>query len=169
MDVSSHSTESETATMTRHSSPPTAAGKVPEMTYLDLLRVKEIRQVSLPLWAVWGLFGFTYYGLILFVGRLYTTTSSGDDDKSTGRTCSFDYSSIFINATSEMAGVTVSALAIDRLGRVRTQSYFYLAAAAAVAVMGMGLPASAVLVVSIIGRMSIMAASVSAALLRNDS
>ena len=83
-----------------------------DLTYLDLLRHPGARRVSLPLWAVWGLFGFTYYGIILFVGRMYTTSGSGDDGS---HSCSFDYSSIFINATSEVAGVTISALAIDRM------------------------------------------------------
>jgi hypothetical protein len=104
---------------------------------------------------VWGLFGFTYYGIILFVSRLYTTSS--DDDKSS---CSFDYSAIFINATAEIAGVTVSAIAIDRLGRIHTQTFFYLWAGVAVAIMGMGIPVGAVLAVSIVGRMAVMAASV---------
>ncbi len=73
-----------------------------DLTYLDLLRDPGARKVSLPLWAVWGLFGFTYYGIILFVGRMYTTNTNDDS-----KTCSFDYSSIFINATSEVAGVTI--------------------------------------------------------------
>lgn len=131
--------------------------QIVDLTYLDLLRNPSARRVSLPLWAVWGLFGFTYYGIILFVGRIYTTSASDDDGSPS---CSFDYSSIFINATSEVAGVTISALAIDRMGRIRVQCWFYVAAAVAVCVMGLGLPANAVLAVSIVGRMAVMAASV---------
>jgi len=54
-----------------------------------------------------------------------------------------------------------SALAIDRMGRIRVQYWFYLAAAVSVCIMGLGLPANAVLAVSIVGRMAVMAASVS--------
>ena len=132
--------------------------QIVDLTYLDLLRNPSARRVSLPLWAVWGLFGFTYYGIILFVGRMYTTSASDDNGS---QSCSFDYSSIFINATSEVAGVTISALAIDRMGRIRVQCWFYVAAAVAVGIMGLGLPANAVLAVSIVGRMAVMAASVS--------
>jgi hypothetical protein len=128
-----------------------------ECDYSDLLRIRSVRNISLPLWAVWGIFGFTYYGIILFVGRLYSTTTDND----TSSSCSFDYSSIFINATSEILGVTVSALSIDRLGRIRTQTVFYFLAGLFVFVMGWSLPVNAMLVVAFLGRMTVMAASVS--------
>jgi hypothetical protein len=64
--------------------------------YFDLVRTSEIRSIVFPLWIVWFASGFAYYGTILFVARLYSTTT---DD---GESCSFDYSSIFINATAEV-------------------------------------------------------------------
>lgn len=64
--------------------------------YFDLVRTSEIRSIAFPLWIVWFASGFAYYGIILFVARLYSTTT---DD---GGSCSFDYSSIFINATAEV-------------------------------------------------------------------
>ena len=64
--------------------------------YFDLVRTSEIRSITFPLWIVWFASGFAYYGIILFVARLYSTTT---DD---GEKCSFDYSSIFINATAEV-------------------------------------------------------------------
>jgi len=126
------------------------------MSYWDLLREPSSRAVSLPLWTVWACFGFTYYGLVLFVGRLYTSSNDNDNNS-----CSFDYSSIFLNAVAELGGVALSALAIDRVGRVQTQTRCYLAAAGAAAAMGAGLDPAAVLVVSFLGRMAVMAASVS--------
>lgn len=64
--------------------------------YFDLVRTSDIRSITIPLWIVWFASGFAYYGIILFVARLYSTTN---DD---GEKCSFDYSSIFINATAEV-------------------------------------------------------------------
>lgn len=56
--------------------------------------------------------------------------------------------------------MTVSAIAIDHLGRIRTQSWAYLAGGIAVFIMGLGISPNAVLAVSIVGRMAVMAASV---------
>lgn len=132
---------------------------IKDASYLDLLRDKEAMRTSVPLWIVWAMFGFTYYGIILFVGRLYSTT---DDDDSDDKKCSFDYSSIFINATAEVVGCTVGAIFIDRWGRVRSQTAFYLLAGLSVFLMGFENGATAVLVVGFLGRIGALAASVSA-------
>jgi len=105
---------------------------------------------------VWAAFGFTYYGLILFVGRIYASKSDDDDD---GNTCSFDYSAVFINATAEIAGVFVTSIVIDKIGRIQTQKVFYILAGIAVVCMGIEMPIGAVLAVSLMGRLAIMSAS----------
>ena len=64
--------------------------------YLDLLRSHDIRCITIPLWLVWFASGYAYYGLILFVGRLYSRTAEDGDS------CSFSYSSIFVNASAEV-------------------------------------------------------------------
>jgi len=122
--------------------------------YWDLLKDKKVRNVTLPLWLVWLMFGFTYYGVILFVGRLYST--DGDDD---GKTCSFNYAPIFINAASEVAGCTAGALVINTWGRRQSQVVFYSIAGVAVFFMGFEHSYLAVLLVGIVGRMGSMAAS----------
>jgi MFS family permease len=131
---------------------------IKDANYLDLLRDKEAMRTSIPLWTVWMMFGFTYYGLILFVGRLYSTGS--DDDKDDGGSCSFDYSAIFINSASEVVGVTLGALLIDNLGRVRSQTSFYLLAALSAFLMGFETKTVFVMVVGITGRIGAIAASV---------
>jgi hypothetical protein len=70
----------------------------------------EHRSTTIPLWVVWGCFGFVYYGVILFVSRIFT--DNGDDDDEI--TCDFSYSDIFISATSEVAGVFIAGVVIDR-------------------------------------------------------
>lgn len=44
--------------------------------YSDLVTNKEVRKITLTLWLVWFAFGFTYCGLILFLGRLYLDTQT---------------------------------------------------------------------------------------------
>jgi hypothetical protein len=60
------------------------------------------------------IFRFVYYGVVLFVTRIYDKHSgdddSGDDD---GDTCDFNYQEIFISAASESVGVLLVAFVID--------------------------------------------------------
>jgi len=62
--------------------------------YIKLFMEVETLRFTLPLWSVWALFGFTYYGVILFVGRVYSTAAEGGEGGDGD--CSFDYQSIFI-------------------------------------------------------------------------
>jgi hypothetical protein len=58
-----------------------------------------MRWISLPLWAVWLLFGFCYYGIILFVTRVYSKPNPDGSES-----CSFDYEDVFINSIAEFVG-----------------------------------------------------------------
>lgn len=129
--------------------------------YFDLIRKKHLRNITLPLWLVWAIFGLTYYGIILFVSRIY---AKANDDDSNNK-CSFDYSSIFINSLAELGGVTISAFFLDRFGRIKMQIVFYFISGIAVFLMGFESSPVSILVTSIIGRMAVMAASVSYVLL----
>jgi hypothetical protein len=75
---------------------------IPRANLYDLISTAEMRRITVPLAVVWTAFGFTYYGIILFVLRLYTSSEIS--------TCSFDYQSIFINICAEFAGVTIGVL-----------------------------------------------------------
>ena len=70
----------------------------------------EQRKLSFPLWTVWLSFGFVYYGIILFVSRVF----SEEDDDDGELTCDFSYQDIFISATSEVVGVFIAGSVIDR-------------------------------------------------------
>jgi MFS family permease len=126
-----------------------------KVDYLNIIKDPALRKITLPLWAAWAGFGFTYYGIILFVSRIYSTTN--DDSTS----CSFDYPSIFYNALSEIAGVTLSAMLVESIGRVNMQTIFYFFSGLTAILMGIAMPDSALVVVGIIGRIAIMVASVS--------
>jgi putative MFS transporter len=123
-------------------------------TYLDLFQSAQSRRVLFPLSIVWGLFGFTYYGIILFVSRLYSTSGADDDG-----TCNFDYSNVFINTSAEFIGVFVCVYLIDPLGRSKTQLSLYVVGGVTVALMGIKFSSSAVIAVGFIARLCIMGAS----------
>lgn len=126
---------------------------VPDASFYDLVKSPKMRRTTFPLTLVWMSFGFTYYGIILFVSRLYSTASES------GSSCSFDYQSIFINACAEFAGVTIGVVVIDYWGRRWTQGILYLAGGAAVFCMGLSLPAVGLLTIAWLGRMLAMASS----------
>jgi putative MFS transporter len=126
-------------------------------TYIDLFKSADTRKILFPLSIVWGIFGFTYYGIILFVSRLYSNSSDDDSDDTT---CSFQYSSVFINTSAEFVGVFVTIYLIDPLGRPKTQLLMYVLGGVTVALMGIGFPGAAVVAVGFIARLNIMGASV---------
>lgn len=97
--------------------------------FLDLVSGPQ-KWISIPLWVVWMSFGFAYYGVILFVSRVFNETEIHSES------CTFNYRSIFINSLSEILGVTLAATMIDGLGRSKSQIILYTGAA--VAVLGMG-------------------------------
>lgn len=135
-----------------------SSGARTEVSYWDIILDKKIRKVTIPLWLVWGLFGFTYYGLILFVTRVYSK-NDGDDGNDDGG-CSFDYSSIFINSLSELIGTTLGVVLIDRIGRVNIQMIFYFLSGLFVALVSVpNLSSGGILAVAFIGRFCIMTAS----------
>jgi len=129
--------------------------EVKDASYMDLLRDKNFLNVTVPVWMVWLVFGFTYYGIVLFVGRIYSESDDdGDDTK-----CKFDYPPIFINAASEVVGVAVGALVIDGWGRKMSQMVFYITGGICVFLMGFETSAIFVLLVGTLGRVSALIAS----------
>lgn len=57
---------------------------------------------------------FVYYGVVLFVTRIYDKDSGDDDDTDDDSdTCDFNYQEIFVSAASESVGVLLVALVID--------------------------------------------------------
>ena len=145
---------------------------VAEATFYDLVRTPQARSISFPLWAVWTSFGFTYYGIIILVTRIYTTSSANttsgtsqvvsepSDSSATRSVCSFDYRAIFMNACAEFFGVLIAAAIIDRWGRTRTQAALYSLGGFAVMAMALQWPSVAMLpYVSMIARLAAMGSS----------
>ncbi len=112
--------------------------------------------VTLPLWVIWFSFGFGYYGLLLFISRLYSSNSSSE------LSCSFDYSIIFYSSLAELVGVTLSLFLLDCFGRIKIQKIFYALTGIATFFMGCSFSNNYFLMIaSMIGRMTIMTSSVS--------
>ena len=44
-----------------------------EATIFDLFRTPHMRRITIALLVIWFSFGFTYYGIIILVTRIYTT------------------------------------------------------------------------------------------------
>jgi MFS family permease len=128
-------------------------------SYLDVFATKAARKLMLPLSLTWGLFGFTYYGIILYIGRLYHNEQSSGN--SAHGSCSFDYESMFINTSGELLGSFLCIVLVDRIGRINTQVCLYFCGGIAIALMCISMPKSAALVIIFLARMNIMGASVS--------
>jgi hypothetical protein len=98
---------------------------------------------------------FTYYGVILYISRVFES-----DDRVDGvKECNFDYAAIFMSAMSEILGVVVTALMIDEWGRVGTQAALYAGAGTAVFLLGLPIPIVTLKVVAVFARLTIMGAN----------
>jgi hypothetical protein len=88
----------------------------------------ENRTISFAIWTIWIGFGFTYYGIILLISRIYSMNENNDNDSNDNddtATCSFEYLPIFVSSISEFIGIALGTCVIDRLGRVNSQFIFY--------------------------------------------
>lgn len=129
--------------------------------YYELIRSRKARNISFPLWIIWFIFGFTYYGIILFVNQIYSTSQSSSDSGG----CSFDFQFIFYSSLSEIIATAVTVPCIDGLGRIRTQIVFYLVSGIAVILMAMPFSFYTVFVIGLVGRIAISGASVSGSII----
>ena len=101
--------------------------------YGELVKPKNVGY-SYQLWILWFCFGLTYYGLILFVSRLYSKTDDGGDDDDV--TCDFDYQNVFVNACSELVGIFLTLWVIDPWGRPKTLVVTFLLSALGALLLG---------------------------------
>lgn len=107
------------------------------------------RRTTAFLWLAWAGLAFVYYGTIMVVTRVFTTSSTssldpfnnGTDSSSVSSTSSsspsqssysFDYGAILASASAEIAGTTLVILTVDRVGRIVSQSACYALGGASV-------------------------------------
>ena len=130
-----------------------------------ILSSAEDRKSTGFLAIIWISFGFTYYGLILLVTRLYKESDGNDNNNSSNSssnaTCSFDFADIFVNSSGEIPGVIITYLLVDRIGRRPSQTSSYLLGACCLVIIGCISTSSkaAILSIALIARACAMSAS----------
>jgi MFS family permease len=85
------------------------------LNVMDLFR-KGFSRITLPLWCLWGAWGFLYYGIVLLSARI---EESGDESDFQ---CSFNYASILVISMAEVLGLVLLIPLIDHLGRRWSQA-----------------------------------------------
>lgn len=122
-------------------------------TYAPLFEY-NLRKNTLLIMSVWMTFAFLYYGIILFVAKVYENHYGGT------ATCSFNYPPILENSIAEFAGITIVILVINTIGRVKSQSYGYFIGGIAIIIMGLlGDKKTSVVILAGIARAAAMGAS----------
>jgi len=96
---------------------------------MDLLSPKW-KRTTIHLWCAWAGFAFVYYATIMLVTLVFSSENQQGDDGDADQgipdgSYSFDYGAIITTASSEIAGVTLVLLVIDRVGRIPTQTVCY--------------------------------------------
>jgi MFS family permease len=120
---------------------------------------RDFIRITIPLWTIYVCFSFTYFGVILFINSLYSSSSrSNENEDSDSLFVHFNYFELFINSTSEILGIFLASHIIDLLGRKSSQIILYSFAAFSV----LCLPFTRIsfrFLISLICRMSIIGAS----------
>jgi MFS family permease len=127
----------------------------------DLFSPKWLK-ITLLLWAAWFGLAFLYYGVILAVSIVFSIHEDKDENGD-GGSYNFDYTAIFISASSEIVGLCIVLLTVDKWGRVPTQVSTYLLGGASCLVLGFAAhgdsPRALLIFIAFIARMAMMGAS----------
>lgn len=93
--------------------------------YLELLSPKYVKTTIIlgVLSLFWGL---TYYGIVMFLGAMFASSADVEEDN---KTTTFAYGDILTVASSEIVGIFLTSLLLDRVGRRWTQGTMYMNAA----------------------------------------
>ena len=121
-----------------------------------LVSTPALRRITCLLFLVWAGFGAGYYGVILFITKLF---QEGDDGGASSEECRFDYPSIFVSSTSEIVGLAWAMLLLDRRGRRFTQACFYSTASFFTFLLGFRSGVGMLTVCAFLARAGAMAAS----------
>lgn len=110
-------------------------GKDPLIQVTSSLFGFDLISITIPLLILWFLFGFSYYGIVLFINKVFER-----GDVSAGEECSFRSIPIFWSAIAELIGIMLTYWIIDKLGRISTQTGLYAGAAVSVIMLSLDLP-----------------------------
>jgi hypothetical protein len=113
----------------------------------------DLLGITIPLLLLWLFFGFSYYGVVLFINQVFERANTSADEE-----CSFRSYPIFWSAIAELIGLIITYFVIDKLGRISTQTSLYAGAAVSVLMLSMNLPLLALGVVATFARGTITSA-----------
>jgi len=131
--------------------------KVQHASFLDLFKRRSLRKQTLLMGVVWFAFGVAYYGVVMLLPRIFGEKS---DNARTGCEVNFDFENLAVSSLFEVIGVVVALLMIDRVGRTKTQSIFYILGGAMALMLGFrSLDIRLLTAVASLGRLAEMAAS----------
>jgi MFS family permease len=103
-------------------------------SYSDVLRLMSPQwiRISLLIGFVWFGYACMYYGTVLVITMVFSSTSTNAEDEDDGdgngekATFHFDYGAIFISTLAEVTGATVVFFTIDRFGRRNVHSISFI-------------------------------------------
>ena len=95
------------------------------------------RKITMFLWAAWFGYAFLYYGVIIAVSRVFSEGQTEDQSGDGSGHYSFDYSAIVISASSEIAGLVVVLMTVDKWGRIVTQVATYVGGGLSCLILGL--------------------------------
>ena len=79
------------------------------------------RKLSFSLWGLWFGYGFTFYGIIIGITRVFEANITGIDQA----VVSFDFPVIFMTCFAETLGVFFATQTVDRMGRIKSQVWYF--------------------------------------------
>ena len=131
-------------------------------SFRELLSPKWLN-TTLRLWGTWFGLEFLYFGTVIAVSLVFARYEDGNVDAG-GGVFDFDYSAIFISASSEILGLVLVLCTVDKWGRIPTQVTTYLMGGICCLLLGFfavkGETSRTLLVVlSFLARMSMMGAT----------
>lgn len=122
----------------------------------------EWRDTNFKLWGAWFGLAFLYYGVIIAVSIVFTVYEDKDENGD-GGAYNFDYSAIFISASSEIFGLLIVLVTIDKWGRVPTQTMAYLLGGISCLMLciaaGAGADRTVLIALAFLSRMAMMGSS----------
>jgi putative MFS transporter len=132
-----------------------------DASLMDLVSPKWFK-ITMLLWGAWFGLAFLYYGVIIAISIVFTTHENKDENGDGGG-YEFDYVAIFISASSEIVGLILVLMTVDKWGRIKTQTATYLLGGFGCLLLGFAAYADAsrtvLVVLAFISRMAMMGAS----------
>jgi MFS family permease len=109
-----------------------------DASLLDLLSTKFI-SLNLRVWTIWFCIGFCYYGIVLFISRIFVENDKDDDgdvDNAEKNRCSFKFLSMFISSLAEVPAALMPMFMLGVFARNTLQALYCSLAAVSCILLG---------------------------------